>query len=154
MAEFMKILISSQPEELAQQGIVHLNPVLFFSHWDMFRCKPLSRMNTFNQHKFTSALWGLKKALMGNVWNGTLQLQVDDVGWGWNGNSAQTILQHLIMKHLQGPTDDRYCILQWESAWVDFFFTGQSVGMLSNTITCSVFGTIIHTYWGHSFYVW
>lgn len=49
------------------------------------------------------------------------------------------------MKHLQGPTVDGYYVLQWESAWVDFFFTGQSVGMLSNTMICSVFGTIIHT---------
>lgn len=44
--------------------------------------------------------------------------------------TAQTVLQPLIMKHLQGPADDGYCVLQSESAGVDFFFKGQCVGFL------------------------
>ncbi len=31
------------------------------------------------------------------------------------------------------------------SAGVDFSFKGQCVGMFSNTIACTVFGTILHT---------
>lgn len=45
------------------------------------------------------------------------------------------------MEHLWGPSDDGNCVLQWESAGVDFFFKGQSVGMFSNTIT--VVGVIL-----------
>lgn len=61
--------------------------------------------------------------------------------------TAQTVLQRLIMKHLQGTTDDGYWVLQCESAGVDFSFKGQRVGMFSNTIACSLycFWLILHT---------
>lgn len=48
------------------------------------------------------------------------QLQAHEAGWGGMG-TAQTVLQPLIMKHLQGPGDDGYCVLECESAGVDFF---------------------------------
>lgn len=86
---------------------------------------------------------------MGNVWNLKLQLQVDEAGWGKMG-TAQTVLQRLITKHLQGPTDDGYCVLQCESTGLDFSFKGQCVGMFSNAITWTVFGTILH--WSHCYY--
>lgn len=98
----------------------------------MFWWKPLS-LNVFSQQTrtsvrsfFLSFFWGLKKALMGNVWNHKLQLQVDEAGWRKMG-TAQTVLQRLIMKHLQGPTDDGFCVLQCESAGVDFSFLRVSV---------------------------
>lgn len=87
-----------------------------------------------NKQNFTFSLLRefQEHALMGNVWNHTLQLQTDDAGWGKTA-TAQAVLQHLIMKRLQGPNDG-YCVLHCEMA--NFFFKGQRVGMFSSTRDC------------------
>lgn len=55
---------------------------------------------------------------MGNVWNHNYEHTRQVEG---KMGIAQSVLQPLIMKHLQGPGDDGYCVLECESAGVDFF---------------------------------
>lgn len=99
----MTILMSGQSEYVAQQGH-RVTPMLRKNLKPFFKaCVDGSTclINTLNQQKFTTALspGTEKNALMGNVWNRKLQLQVDEAGWGKMG-IAQTVLQPLIMKHL------------------------------------------------------
>ena len=80
---------------------------------------------------------------MGNVWNRKLQLQVDEAGWGKTG-AAQTVLEHLIMKHLRGPLmmDTVYYSVRVQG--LTFSLKGQCVlECFSNTVT--VCGAILRT---------
>ena len=60
-----------------------------------------------------------KKALMGNVWNHKVQLQVDEAGWGENGQSTNCITT----PHHETPPGACWwwilCITAWECrAWL------------------------------------
>lgn len=133
---FMTIFMSSQFEYRSQQIIMHMKPR---PHPWLFFIFSLAKVhvdgNPFNQQRFTCvpSLGTEKKK---NPYGKCMKSQTAITGW-WgrlreNGHSTNCITT----PHHETPPGayDGFCVLQCESAGVDFALKGQCVGMFSNTI--------------------